>query len=35
MPMGILGVLALPFGFDALFWKLMGIGIDWMITVVL
>jgi competence protein ComEC len=34
MPMGILGVLALPFGFDAMFWKLMGIGIDWMITVV-
>jgi len=35
MPMGILGVLALPFGFDAVFWKLMGAGIDWMITVVL
>jgi competence protein ComEC len=34
MPMGILGVLALPFGFDAMFWKLMGYGIDWMITVV-
>ena len=26
MPMGILGVLALPFGFDAVFWKLMGVG---------
>lgn len=33
MPMGILGVLALPFGFDAPFWKLMGDGLDWMITV--
>ena len=30
MPMGILGVLAMPFGFDAVFWKLMGAGIDWM-----
>jgi competence protein ComEC len=27
MPMGILGVLAMPFGFDAIFWKLMGYGI--------
>ncbi len=35
MPMGILGVLALPFGFDALFWRLMGDGIDWMIAVAL
>ncbi len=35
MPMGILGVLTLPFGFDAIFWQLMGQGIDWMITVVL
>ncbi len=26
MPMGILGVLAMPFGFDALFWQLMGAG---------
>ena len=25
MPMGILGVLAMPFGFDALFWQLMGV----------
>ena len=33
--MGILGVLALPFGFDAMFWALMGKGIDWMIGVVL
>jgi competence protein ComEC len=35
MPMGILGVIALPFGFDAPFWHLMGHGIDWMIAVVL
>ncbi len=28
MPAGILGVLALPFGFDASFWRLMGYGID-------
>ncbi len=35
MPMGILGVLAMPFGFDAMFWKLMGVGIDWMTSVAL
>lgn len=35
MPMGILGVLTMPFGFDALFWKLMGDGLDWMILVAL
>ena len=35
MPMGILGVVTLPLGFDALFWRLMGQGIDWMIGVVL
>ena len=35
MPMGILGVLAMPFGFDALFWRLMGYGIDWMNLVAL
>lgn len=35
MPMGILGVLALPFGFDAFFWRLMGVGLDWMIGVAL
>jgi competence protein ComEC len=33
MPMGIAGVLAMPFGFDGLFWHAMGAGIDWMITV--
>jgi competence protein ComEC len=35
MPMGILGVLAMPFGFDAMFWRLMGDGLDWMILVAL
>src|SRR5664280_1100101 len=35
MPMGILGVLAMPFGFDALFWQQMGHGLDWMIAVAL
>jgi competence protein ComEC len=33
MPMGILGVLAMPFGFDAPFWHAMGWGIDWMIAI--
>jgi competence protein ComEC len=33
MPMGIAGVVALPFGFDGLFWPLMGTGIEWMVTV--
>jgi competence protein ComEC len=35
MPMGILGVLTLPLGFDAVFWRLMGDGIGWIIGVVL
>jgi competence protein ComEC len=35
MPMGILGVVTMPFGFDAVFWRLMGDGIDWMIWVAL
>lgn len=30
MPMGILGLIAMPFGFDAPFWRLMSAGIDWM-----
>src|ERR1700742_481501 len=33
MPAGLLGLLAMPFGFDGFFWSLMGIGIDWMIVV--
>lgn len=35
MPMGLLGVLAMPFGFDAPFWRLMGYGIEWMTGVAL
>jgi competence protein ComEC len=30
MPMGILGVVVIPFGFDAIFWRQMGYGIEWM-----
>jgi competence protein ComEC len=33
MPAGLGGVLMMPFGFDAFFWRLMGAGIEWMITV--
>jgi competence protein ComEC len=33
MPAGMLGLLAMPFGLDGVFWWLMGIGIDWMIVV--
>jgi competence protein ComEC len=33
MPAGLLGLLAVPFGFDGFFWWLMGVGIDWMIAV--
>ncbi|HEY3149369.1 MAG TPA: hypothetical protein VGJ75_23605, partial [Dongiaceae bacterium] len=28
-----LGLVAMPFGFDRLFWAIMGVGIDWMISV--
>ena len=35
MPMGILGVVAIPFGFDAEFWRQMGHGIEWMDAVAL
>src|SRR3954466_10045741 len=35
MPMGLIGLIAIPFGFDGLFWRLMGDGIDWMIGVAL
>ena len=35
MPAGLLALLALPFGFDAPLWRLMGLGIDWMIAVAL
>jgi competence protein ComEC len=33
MPAGMLGLAAMPFGFDGVFWSLMGWGIDWMIAV--
>ena len=33
MPAGLLGLVAMPFGFDGFFWWLMGLGIDWMIAV--
>src|SRR5882757_5317199 len=33
MPAGLLGLAAMPFGFDGLFWAIMGAGIDWMIVV--
>ena len=33
MPAGLLGLVAMPFGLDGVFWWLMGIGIDWMIVV--
>jgi competence protein ComEC len=33
MPAGMLGLIAVPFGFDSFFWWLMGLGIDWMILV--
>src|SRR3982075_3792128 len=33
MPAGLLGLAAMPFGFDGFFWWLMGLGIDWMIVV--
>ncbi len=35
MPMGILGVVAMPFGFDGIFWRQMGYGIAWMDAVAL
>jgi len=33
MPAGLLGLAAMPFGLDGVFWWLMGLGIDWMIVV--
>ena len=35
MPSGLLALVALPFGFDAPLWRLMGVGIDWMTGVAL
>jgi competence protein ComEC len=33
MPAGLLGLAAMPFGFDGVFWHLMGFGIEWMVVV--
>src|SRR6185312_12150072 len=35
MPMGLVALLAMPFGFDAICWQLMGKGIEWMDAVAL
>jgi len=35
MPAGMLGLLAMPFGFDDPLWKLMGMGIEWMSAIAL
>ena len=33
MPAGLLGLAAMPFGLDGVFWRLMEAGIDWMVAV--
>jgi competence protein ComEC len=33
MPAGLLGLAAMPFGFDGVFWRIMEFAIDWMIVV--
>jgi competence protein ComEC len=33
MPAGILGLVAMPFGLDGVFWRIMELGIGWMIAV--
>jgi competence protein ComEC len=35
MPMGLLALIAIPFGSDGVLWRWMGDGIDWMIAVAL
>src|SRR5262249_25155324 len=35
MPAGLLALVAMPFGLDAPLWRLMGVGIDWMVAVAL
>jgi competence protein ComEC len=35
MPTGLIGLVALPFGVDGMLWRLMGEGIEWMITIAL
>jgi competence protein ComEC len=33
MPAGLIALIAMPFGLDGPLWRLMGLGIDWMIAV--
>ena len=33
MPAGLLGLVAVPFGFDGVFWRIMELGIEWMMAV--
>ncbi|HWW46787.1 MAG TPA: ComEC/Rec2 family competence protein [Xanthobacteraceae bacterium] len=33
MPAGMLGLAAMPFGLDGVFWHLMGLGIEWMVLI--
>jgi competence protein ComEC len=33
MPAGMLGLVAMPFGLDGVFWRLMDVGIAWMVVV--
>jgi competence protein ComEC len=35
MPLGLLALIVLPFGYDAPLWQLMALGIDWMTAVAL
>ena len=35
MPVGILGLIAMPLGLDGFCWQLMGAGIEWMVFVAL
>jgi len=35
MPAGLLGLAAMPFGLDGVFWRIMEVGIDWMMIVAL
>ena len=35
MPAGLLALVAMPFGFDGMLWRLMGDGIEWMIAIAL
>jgi competence protein ComEC len=35
MPVGLLALVVMPFGFDAPLWRLMGLGIEWMMAVAL